>query len=59
MGSDSSWIRELELMFLSRIDVIGLDVDPGTLQELDSLAGTRNLTAWLEPGTLLDLLEES
>ena len=35
MGSDSSWIRELELMFLSRIDGIGLVVDPGTWQELD------------------------
>ena len=39
---------------VSRIDVIGLVVDPGTLQELD-----RNLTAWLESGTPLDLLEES
>ena len=31
-------------MFLSRINVIGLVVDPGTLQELDCLAGTKNLT---------------
>ena len=30
MGSDSSWIRELELILLSRIDGIGLVLDPGT-----------------------------
>ena len=48
MGSDSSWIRELELMFLSRIDVIGL-VDPGTsLLSWSGLAGTGTSTAWLE-----------
>ena len=45
MGSDSSWIRELELMFLSRIDGIGLVVDPGTWQELyPGLELDRNLT---------------
>ena len=53
MGSDSSWIRELELMFLSRIDGIGLVVDPGTWQELDpGLELDRNLTLdWNWTGT--------
>ena len=47
MGSDSSWIQELELMFLSRKDVIGLVMDPGTsLLGWNCLAGTS--TAWLE-----------
>ena len=43
MGSDSSWIRELDRNLTLT----------GTGQELDCLAGTGTSTAWLEPGPRL------
>ena len=44
------WIRELELMFLSRIDVIGLGCGSGNL-ERNSLAGSGTLHCLAEFGT--------